>query len=124
MASHNDLGKWGEQLAREYLISKGYAITEENHHIGHKEIDIIATKGSTIAFVEVKTRHDNFMDPADAIDSKKIRNIVRAADTYIHLTQTRLNPRFDIIIIVGTPQTTHTLEHIPDAFIPPLRGAF
>lgn len=124
MASHNDLGKWGEQMAREYLIAQGYAIAEENRHLGHKEVDLIAIKDGIIAFVEVKTRHDNFLDPADAIDSKKIHNIVRAADSYIRQTQSRLNPRFDVILIIGTPDTSHTLEHIPDAFFPPLRGAF
>ncbi|MDE7410634.1 MAG: YraN family protein [Paramuribaculum sp.] len=124
MASHNELGKWGEQIAKEYLITKGYAVMDSNLHIGHKEIDIIATKGTTIAFIEVKTRHDNFIDPAEAIDAKKIRNLTRAADSFIRSNQIRLEPRFDAIIIIGTPTTSYTLEHIPDAFYPPLRGAF
>ena len=30
MAEHNDIGRWGENIAREYLAAKGYAIVESN----------------------------------------------------------------------------------------------
>ena len=44
MARHNDLGAWGESIAREYLITRGYTIIEHDKRMGHYEIDIIALK--------------------------------------------------------------------------------
>ena len=56
MARHNDIGKWGENIACDILVGKGYAIIERNWRLNHLEIDIIASKGSRIVFAEVKTR--------------------------------------------------------------------
>ena len=33
MAKHNELGAWGEQLARDYMIAQGYAVMEQNEHV-------------------------------------------------------------------------------------------
>ncbi|MCM1293711.1 MAG: YraN family protein [Bacteroides sp.] len=124
MAQHNEIGKWGEDVAREYLITKGYAIANSNQRIGHKEIDIIAIKDNRIVFVEVKTRSTDFVDPAEAVDAKKISRIARAADRYIQSYDIKHEPQFDIITVVGTPETGHTLTHYEDAFLPPLSGAW
>ena len=124
MARHNNIGAWGESIAREYLITHGYAIMENNQRIGHNEIDIIATKEDRIVFVEVKTRSTPFTDPADAIDAKKIKRLTRAADTSLQTFNIRHEPQFDIITIIGTPETSHTLTHYPDAFLAPLAGAW
>ncbi len=123
MAQHNDIGKWGEDLARDYLIARGYAIYEQNHRSGHNEIDLIAFKGNTIAFVEVKTRTTNFSDPVDAIDSKKIKRLAREADSFLRAYNIRHEPRFDVITIVGTPDS-YNISHFPDAILPPLSGAY
>lgn len=124
MARHNTIGAWGENLAKEHLIINGYTILETNKHIGHKEIDIIATKGDKIIFVEVKTRSTPFTDPADAVDPKKVKRLVRAADSFMQSFNIRHEPQFDIIAIIGTPESGHTLTHYPDAFLPPLSGAW
>jgi putative endonuclease len=55
MAEHNDLGKFGEQMAVDFLIQKGYTILETNWIFDKAEIDIIAQKGTVLAVVEVKT---------------------------------------------------------------------
>lgn len=44
MASHNDLGEKGEQLAVDFLIKKGYDILERNYRFDKAEVDIIAQK--------------------------------------------------------------------------------
>ncbi|MDE6383065.1 MAG: YraN family protein [Paramuribaculum sp.] len=123
MAEHNRLGVWGENLAREYLIANGYAIVNLNMRVGHKEVDLVAQKGSRIIFVEVKTRSTDFVDPLEAVDDKKIRRMVRVADAYVSQLVHPFEPQFDIITIVGTPETGHRLTHYPDAFMPPLSGA-
>ena len=45
MAEHNDLGKWGEDLAVDYLQRKGYVILERDWRSGHRDLDIIALDG-------------------------------------------------------------------------------
>lgn len=121
MAEHNKLGKWGEDLTVEYLIKEGYAIVERNWRLNKLEIDIIASKGDIIAFVEVKTRRNaDGMDPLTAMTPSKIRNLVNAANGYLRMTHTPLRPRFDVATIVGDDHG-HTFDYIADAFRPPLR---
>jgi len=68
MASHNDLGKKGEQLAAEFLISKGYKIVARNFRFQKAEVDIIARKNNVLAIIEVKTRSSsNFGDPQEFV---------------------------------------------------------
>ena len=78
MAKHNNTGKWGEDLAADYLREKGYEIIERDWRDGHRDIDIIARSPDlrTIVFVEVKTRAtDVITKPEEAVDRRKIRNI-------------------------------------------------
>lgn len=123
MAVHNDLGRWGERIAREYLLRQGYAIGAENTRIGNYEIDFIAFKGDRIIFVEVKTRATDFTDPSDAVTPAKVRRLCRAADAYIRSMNILHEPQVDTITIIGTPDTPPdkiVIEHYPDAFRPPL----
>lgn len=121
MANHNELGKWGEKVARDYLLTQGYAISGENIRVAGVEIDFIAMKDDAICFVEVKTRSTDFTDPADAIDSRKRSRLVKAADTYMRSYDIPLEPRFDLVLVIGN-QNSFTVEHIPDAFLPSLNN--
>lgn len=121
MADHNQLGQWGEQVAKDYLLTQGYAIGGENVRVAGVEIDFIAMKDDVICFVEVKTRSTDFTDPADAVDRRKRSRIVRAADTYIRSYNIPLEPRFDLVLVIGNP-ASYTVEHIPDAFLPNLNN--
>ena len=120
MALHNELGREGEQAAADYLERNGYIIRDRNWHRGHLELDIIAAKDNTLVVVEVKTRRDTlFAEPEDAVTPQKIRRIVKATDTYIKMHQLDVPVRFDIITVVGKPGQFH-LEHLKEAFLPPL----
>lgn len=124
MAEHNDLGQWGEKIAREYLLSEGYAIGGENTRVGNYEIDFIAYKGDRIVFCEVKTRRDDFADPTDAVDPKKMRRLCRAAEEYVQSMNIPHDPQMDVITVIGSPEMDPSqvrIDHIPDAFRPPLR---
>lgn len=124
MAEHNYLGRWGENIAVDYLVSKGYAIVETNWRLNHLEIDIIATKGSRIVFVEVKTRSSRIVDPLLAIDRKRVSHMVAAADVYVRANNIPHEVQFDLILIIGDAiSSSYELEHIPDAFFPPRRGS-
>lgn len=121
MAAHNELGKWGEEMAAEYLQQKGYRIIERDWRSGARDIDIIAQAPdlSTLVFVEVKTRKNEVvMRAADAVNPTKARNIALSANNYVKMGHVDALLRFDIITIVGTNAQNMKLEHIIDAFNP------
>lgn len=120
MAEHNDTGQWGEAAARDYLISKGYGIACTNYRSGRNEIDIIATIGTRIVFVEVKTRKTHFADPTEAVDQRKMSRLSSAANSFLRAYGTPLSPQFDVITVIGT-RKNYEIEHFEDAFRPPLR---
>lgn len=116
------MGKWGEQMAVDSLTTAGWAIVERNWRRGHLELDIVATNADTIVFAEVKTRADLEEDPFETIDKRKITNIVNAANAFLTMhPEFKQQPRFDLFGINGTPDGEHRMEHLPDAFDPPLR---
>lgn len=120
MAEHNELGKVGENAAVVYLEDNGYLIRHRNWRKGHLELDIVAVKDNELIVVEVKTRSNTqFAQPEDAVDLPKIKRTVRAADTYIKLFQLDTPVRFDIITVVGN-KDKFKIEHIKEAFYPPL----
>lgn len=121
MARHNEMGKWGEDVAAAYLRQKGYVIRERDWRSGKRDIDIIAlTPDSlTVVFVEVKTRlPDSATAPEEAVDAVKIRNLCVAADNYVKMYGVEEELRFDIITVVGTRGCEPRIEHIEDAFNP------
>lgn len=119
MASHNDLGALGEQIALEYLLGKNYQILETNWKCGHKEVDIIAKDDETIVFVEVKTRRSScLVDPEVTVDTYKQRHLIWAANCYVNRYQYDWDVRFDIIAIVVDRNNEKKIEHIENAFYP------
>ncbi|MDE7153531.1 MAG: YraN family protein [Muribaculaceae bacterium] len=116
-----ELGKWGEDLAVKLLVSKGYAIRETNWKLPPLEIDVVAMKGTRIVFVEVKTRSNGEYDPVTAINRKKQANMIKAANTYLLSNELPNDVQFDVVLIVGTPDTGFSIDHIEDAFYPPLK---
>ena len=115
MAAHNELGRWGEDLATAYLEQKGYTIMERDWKSGRRDIDIIAREGNTVVFVEVKTRRSSvFGEPEEAIDFHKLQNLQQAINHYVKYNHIRQPIRFDIISIVGTTDKTPDIRHIQD----------
>ena len=120
MAQHNLLGKSGEELASEYLISRGYIVRDINWVSGKYELDIVAFKDDMLVVVEVKTRRNSdFAYPEEAVTDKKIRNIVRATEAYVLSHDLDCDVRFDVVSIV-CKEPPFEVEHIEDAFLPPL----
>ena len=106
-------GNEGEQAACAYLQRKGWKILDRNVRRGRGEIDIIARKWKTIAFIEVKRRSSlNFGRPAEAVNAEKQKRIAQAAALYMQeqgLENEKL--RFDVIEILPGE-----IRHIEDAF--------
>lgn len=114
-------GEIAEGIAHDYLVTSGYVIRECNWHPSHShlEVDIVAELPGTIVFVEVKARGKSGDDAARAVDARKQKKIVKAADKYLRGLEYHYEYRFDIIAITGTPDD-YTLEHLVDAYLPPL----
>lgn len=118
MAWHNDFGVRGEDLAVEYLRSGGYVILDRNWRSGHREIDIVATQGDVIVFVEVKARTNAFYGrPEDAVTRRKMHLLVLAADAYLRYNMLDKEVRFDVITVTGTIDKPY-IKHYERAFRP------
>ena len=127
----NPIASLGEDVACDYLKKKGYKIIERNFRKKYQEIDIIAIQGSTrstgsgqakltpggstLVFVEVKTRRSNsFGSPFESIAPWKLKHLVRLAQFY-----KQLHPhlpdfmRIDAIgIILSSNNKLEKLEHL------------
>ncbi len=112
-----DFGKYGEDLAVNYLIRKGYQVLERNWRSGHKEIDIIALKDNVLVAVEVKTRKTNsYGDPDLAVGVLKQKMLIWAADAYVRYKNLDVDIRFDVISIIINDKG-EIIDHLEDAFI-------
>ncbi|MBI2404605.1 YraN family protein [Candidatus Gottesmanbacteria bacterium] len=77
------LGKKGEQLAAEYLVSHGFRIIDRNFKARYGELDIIAIQGTVLVFIEVKTRVGReFGLPEEAVTPRKLAEVVKTAQYY------------------------------------------
>jgi len=118
MAEHNDLGKKGEDIAVEYLKSRGYEIVERNYKFNNKEIDIIAQDRNYLVIVEVKSRTSNIVDNLEElITEQKQKFLIEAADNYIKENNIDTEARFDVVIVKFFI-TSHVIKHIRNAFEP------
>ncbi len=125
MAIHNNIGWNGEAMAAQIMEEKGYSVLDKNWHIGHLEVDVIASNNKEIVFVEVKTRTSCFgnVHPEEYVDEIKKRRIIAAANAYIKFNHIDKSPRFDIIGLQINPKTGEFIyiNHIENAFVPRVR---
>jgi len=100
MAQHNLTGNTGEDLAAAYLSGKGYRLMHRNWRHSHWEVDIIAEKEGMLHFIEVKTRlTKKFGHPEENFGSKKMQNLVNAAEAYLYQHPQWIRIQFDILSI-------------------------
>lgn len=101
MAQHNQTGSTGERLAAAWLTKNEYIIREVNWRYKHLEVDIIAQKGDTLHFIEVKTRTTTeFGNPEESITKLKMKNLRDAAEQYQFLHPGWKWIQFDVLAIL------------------------
>ena len=97
-------GLFAEFLARQYMRLRGYRILESRYitgrHTGRAEIDIIAARGNTIVFIEVKNR-PSAAAGVEAVTYGQSRRLRSAAETYLTRKRWTGDARFDIIVVSG-----------------------
>lgn len=112
MASHNDLGKEGEEMAAKWLVGKGYVLLHRNWRHANLEIDIIAVKNNKLHIIEVKTRKGNhFGNPEDSVTKKKFKDLQRAADEFLFRNPGYKWLQYDVLAITlfGNKETEYFL---------------
>lgn len=100
-----ELGKWGELLAAEYLVEKGYTLILTNYRTPDGEIDLVVQKDTELVFVEVKTRQSlTFGMPEEAVNDEKLDHLESAIGHYLLLhPEFENNWRLDVISVIGSP---------------------
>lgn len=112
------VGKVAEDFAQKILENDGYSILCRNYTAPGGEIDLVATKGSCICFVEVKMRSvSSGLVAADAVDKRKLSRIKKARNFFLeeyrdNVYISSLIPRVDIIEIYTSQGTVQRYNHI------------
>ena len=120
MDRRNDVGAWGEAQAAKYLKKQGYKLLERNWSCRFGEIDLIVSDRNYLVFVEVKLRKsDAFARAAEFVDFRKQNRLRRAAELWLSLHETELQPRFDVVEVYapeGEATKKPLINHLEDAF--------
>lgn len=116
------LGAEGESRAAAYLEGRGYRIVARNVRSGGVELDLVATRGRCVVFVEVKTRTtERYGAPCEVVDPRQCRRIVRGAREWLRSHRVRAHRvRFDVIAWLAPARCVARerwhLTHVQDAF--------
>ena len=84
-----------------HLEAKGYRILERNWSVREGEIDLIASRGDDLIFVEVRSRRGRSMGaPEESITGRKAAHVRAAAAAYLQQhPESPPNPRIDAVVI-------------------------
>ena len=102
-------GAEGERLAAAFLEQKGYIILARNYRFDRGEVDLVASEGGDLVFVEVKARRSReFGAPEESITQAKEAQLKTVAEGYLFEHQIENQAcRFDVVSITyeqGTPR--------------------
>lgn len=100
--SSSAYGREGEAEIAALLEGEGWAILDRNFRAGRGELDLVAAKGDTLAFVEVKRWRRN--GPADlgyAIGPAKRKRIIETSKIYLanYRQYSGMTIRYDVVLI-------------------------
>ena len=111
------IGKFGEILAKNYLIKRGYKIIDSNVKLSYQELDLVAIKDFLVVFVEVKTRVSQFYGSAEnAFQSTKSERFRKGIEIYIgNKNLYNQEIRADLITVdINKVKKTAKIKHYKD----------
>lgn len=97
------LGKRGEAFAAQFYRERGGQVLAANVHYAVGEIDLIVQEGTTIVFVEVKTRASDAFGVAEAVTPRKLVRMRKAAAQWLQDKPLSV-VRFDVVALVARGQ--------------------
>lgn len=103
-----------ERRAARWYRLRGWRILGANVWAGRNEIDLVARRGRSLRFVEVKEKRGwRFGDPAEMVTAEKQRRVRNAARVWLaaHPELGGLDVAFDVVAV-----WEGRLRRIPDAF--------
>jgi putative endonuclease len=111
-------GLHGEEVAMAYLTSCGWSIEAHRHRLGRHDLDIVARKGRTVAFIEVKTRRSHACGtPLQSLGARQRRSIARCAELWrLRYGRPDDEYRFDLIAVDDYGGGKMHVEHVPGAW--------
>lgn len=114
-------GRRAEEAAAKHLKNHGYRILERNFSCSRGELDLVAFREGTVAFVEVRSRtRPALLDPLATVTRAKQRRIIRAARRFATLRSLRRDElvlRFDVVaVIFSSDGRVEELRHVENAF--------
>lgn len=113
MALKDELGRWGETVAGDFLVANGYDVLDRGWRCALGEIDIVARIDGTVSFVEVKTRRTvRYGHPLEAITPAKLARLRNLAGEWCRIHRVHAgHVRIDAIGIVGNGIAVDSLDH-------------
>jgi len=117
--TRQELGRWGEARAAQYLIAKGYTVLDRNIRTPYGEIDLVVKDREVLVFVEVKTRRGRaFGNAEESITEKKLQHMIESAEAYLqeHLEHSG-DWRIDVIAIHAPMKDMPEITHYKNATI-------
>lgn len=117
--STSRIGQLGEQMACDFLQSRGHQILDRNWRAGHLELDIVSEAPDGVHFVEVKARTSSLTASLqDQVGGIKQKRISAAALQYLkknHIDGCEIY--FDIVSVLFDGGET-VVRYFPQAWIP------
>ncbi len=115
-----NFGKWGEDMAEQYLVTNGYKILQRNYRNFFGEIDIITIKNGIVVFVEVKTRdslHANHFLPEQSVNYRKQSKLRKLCEMFnVEHRYENKEWQIDVISVILNKSTKKAvINHIQNA---------
>ncbi|MBQ7002406.1 MAG: YraN family protein [Oscillospiraceae bacterium] len=116
----SEIGRMGEDAVCYYLEALGYEILSRNFRVRGGEIDIVASIGCELCFVEVKTRKlESMVDGFAAVTRTKQRRLIRAAYLYCEkfdMQDEEWYIRYDIAEVTTLHNRIVNIDYLENAF--------
>lgn len=115
-ANTTEVGSWAETFAASAIEDLGMTVVGRNFRTRSGEVDLIATAGDTLVFVEVRARRSNdFVTPAETVSGAKAQRLVSACLEYLQSTDVRWTDwRIDVASVAldtwGRPAAVEFIE--------------
>lgn len=115
MSRNQEIGRWGESVAIDYLTGRGYEIVARNVRTPFGEIDIVAKQGDIAIFVEVKARTSAKMGlPEVSITARKQEHMLACAGHYAAEHEID-HWQIDVISVEGKPGKKPKITYFENA---------
>ena len=109
-AAAERLGRRGETLAAWWLRLHGWRIVAQRLRLGVGEVDLVARRGRTVAFVEVKWRATS-AELDLAIDQRRLQRVARAAEALApRFVRNGEDIRIDVLLLAPRRRPRHIVN--------------